>query len=161
MSLVRLVSCSPTFRVSEVHRKGVNGVHLCTRVVQLIHRCSSHLSDLTPAVHFFFCGNRYSSPRKIVLLHDFSAACVRCCNLITFFPKLRLRVGFILVSRELSLDSRISRRPGCRSRPWIPGFLVALAARVWKLFLDSRISRRRRRRVPKPRCLSYIMLSML
>ena len=27
-----------------------------------------------------------------------------------FFPKLHLRVGFSLVSRELSLDSRISRR---------------------------------------------------
>ena len=29
--------------------------------------------------------------------------------------------------------------------PWIPGFLVALAARIPKLSLDSRISRRRRR----------------
>ena len=27
-----------------------------------------------------------------------------------FFPRLRLRVGFLLVSQELSLDSSISRR---------------------------------------------------
>ena len=44
--------------------------------------------------------------------------------------------------------------PGCLSCPWIPGFLVAVAARVPKLSLDSRISRRRRRqgaqaRVPR------------
>ena len=69
-------------------------------------------------------------------------------NYITIFLHTSLASGVLTcVWRTVTgfQDFSSPSPPICLSCPWIPGFLVAVAARVPKLSLDSRTSRRRRR----------------